>query len=234
MNEKALMIFRQLLKTGMISREDTPELWSDYETSEVREALDVLRKQLDFDIYRASDRAYLIPDEDNVIFSKDNMDFRRDIRSGNDIKITDLYLLNYLSMYLLYEFFHGEGSEPLCRDFVEQDDFINIFTSHCESVSAKKMDADKITDEYSINFCRMAEQWLTKTYGEPESRQIATKTGCLNRVLIKMRNENLFLDDNNMIVPTQKLKDIMPYFLRKERTASIHRFLGGLSDAADQ
>ena len=56
--------------------------------------------------------------------------------------------------------------------------------------------------------------------------------GCLNRVMTKLIREELFVVEDEKIIPTQKLKDLMPYFLRKERVESIQQFIKGGEDNA--
>lgn len=235
MNPKAVRIFKIFIKNeGCFRRQDDPLLWDSFEDEDVLCALDILKAELDFDIHRVGNRAYLIPNQENELFSQTNADFRRDIKASPDQKIIDLYLLNYLCVYLLYEFFHGEGSEPLTRDFILRDDFIELFTNHCKQVCSSELDVESSELEYGINFQKLAQIWLGKKYGDPDSRVFTNMTGCLNRIMIKLKQEGLFFVEDDKITPTQKAKDLMPYFLRRERVVTIHQYLEEHKDAAVQ
>ena len=231
MNSKSLRILKVLLKNGSITRKENPELWSGFDDAAVLTELEALKRELDFDIFRVGMRAYLVPNQENKLFLQNNWDFRRDIKAQSDFRTIDLYILNYLAIYLLVEFFHGEGAEPLTRDFISKQEFVRCFTQHCEQVTSAS--AEKDAEKYSINFIKLADQWQSKLYGEPDDRRFDTQMGCLNRILGKFDKENLFVTEEEKIKPTQKCKDLMPFFLRKDRISAIHSYLnGGIEDAA--
>ena len=87
--------------------------------------------ELGFEIMPAQNRIYMVPTQDNDLFLKNNIDYRSDIKAGNDVRTRDLYLLNYLAIYILYIFFKGEGSEALVTDFITKEELIKEFTDHC-------------------------------------------------------------------------------------------------------
>ena len=223
--ETASLFYTLMKKNGWIERAADTQAWEYWQDSEVQSEMETLGKELGFEIYPAGGRVYLIPTQDNDLFLKNNVDYRKDISADNDVKLRDLYLLNYLAIYLLYLLFHGEGSNAGSRDFITKEAFISEFNQHCESVTKADINADGVQADYSENFLQLANIWLGKIEGEPQSRKMAEKYGCINRLLIKFRTDGLFEEQGDDIHPTDKLRDLMPYFLRKARIADINNWL---------
>ena len=123
MNRKTVEVFHALMKNGWIDRREDHIVWSYADDVEVQEELEEFKAVMGIDLFRAGDRLYMIPTQDNDLFLKNNVDYRRDIKADNTVRTRDLYLMNYLSIYLIYLFFNGEGSDPLCRGFISKEDF---------------------------------------------------------------------------------------------------------------
>ena len=222
------MVFHALMKRGWIDRSEDAAAWEAYLEQEVQEELNDFRAELEFDLYRSGDRLYMIPTQDNDLFLKNNVDYRRDIKAENDVRTRDLYLLNYLAIYLIYLFFHGDGRDPRSREYITKEAFLSLFSEHCKSVTEKAVQTDEIQTDYSENFLQLAENWLSKLEGEPGDRKITTRYGCMNKILGKLKTDELFdVNDLAEIRPTRKLNDLMPYFLRKDRITEIHAWAAG-------
>ena len=236
MNRKTLEVFHALMKKGWIDRREDRTVWSYAEDSEVLEELEDFKTVLGIDLHRAGDRLYMIPTQNNDLFLKNNVDYRRDIKADNSVRTRDLYLLNYLSIYLIYVFFNSEGSDPMSRDFVSREDFVSLFTEHCKTVEKSPLEGDDKAQDYSENFTQLASAWLSKTDGDAKSQKFDTKYGILNRILNKYKNDELFdIGEDGLIRPTRKIKDLMPYFLRKDRVAKIQNWIKEAEQrAADQ
>ena len=232
MRRETVAIFHALMKSGWIDRREEPVLWAASEEAEVQEELEVFRAGMGIDLVRVRDRLYLVPTQENDLFLKNNIDYRRDLR-GDSLRVRDLYLLNYLSIYLIYLFFSGEGNDPLCREFISKEDFLTQFSNHCKGVEQEALEGTE--KEYSENFRQLATVWLSKLDGESSSQKFDHKYGVLNRILVKYKNDGLFSVEDELIRPTRKMKDLMPYFLRKERGAEIQQWIQeGESDAENQ
>lgn len=224
MNRNTVEVFHALLKKGWIDRQEDAKIWSYAEDAEVQEELEVFKQGMGIDLLRSGDRLYLIPTQDNDLFLKNNWDFRRDIRGDNTVRTRDLYLLNYLSVYLIYLFFSGEGNDPLCREFISKQDFVQQFTQHCKMTEQATLDGEE--KDYSENFQQLASVWLSKVDGEPDSQKLDHKYGLLNRILGKYKKDDLFLvGADDLIRPTRKIIDLMPYFLRKDRVEEIQNWI---------
>lgn len=225
MNQNALILFHELMKKGWISRDEQTAVWNLASDPQTMDDLTIMGRELGFDLVRGTNRLYLVPTQDNDLFLKNNMDFRKDI-GDTGAKVRDIYLMNYLAVFTLYEFFRGEGDSPLIREYISRDELIADFTRHAEAASKK----DAGDTDTSDVFRQMAESWLAKKEGKKDSLKQDERQGILSRLIIKFKADELFTDDGDRIRPTQKLKDLMPYVLRKERAEQINRWIAGKGD----
>lgn len=234
MNRKTVEVFHALMKNGWIDRREDHIVWSYADDVEVQEELEEFKAVMGIDLFRAGDRLYMIPTQDNDLFLKNNVDYREDIKT--EARTRDLYLLNYVSIYLIFLFFSGEGSDPLCREFLKKEDFIASFNKHCAVVEKANLAGDENDKDYSDSFVQLAKVWLQKSEGDTTSKKLEHKYGVLNRILIKHKTDELFdVGEDDLIRPTRKMKDLMPYFLRKDRIAEIQSWIREEDDhAADQ
>ena len=142
MNNSALKLFHELMKKGWIDRNDNSLMWNLVEDNEARDELDQMGIELGFEIIQAQDRIYMVPTQDNDLFLKNNVDYRADIKATNEVRSRDLYLMNYLAIYILFIFFKGEGVDALTRDFITKEELIKEFTKHCQDVTRDDIDKD--------------------------------------------------------------------------------------------
>ena len=235
MNKSALKLYHELMKKGWIDRDDNSVLWGFVEDPEARDELDQMGAELGFEIIPAQNRIYMVPTQDNDLFLKNNIDYRSDIKAGNDVRTRDLYLLNYLAIFVLYTFFKGEDSDALVREFITKEDLIKDFTEHCINVTQKGVDGEDKTEDFSDSFFMLAEDWLGKKEGDPASRRVDDRYGVVNKILLKLRADDLFVEgEDGRVAPTKKTKDLMPYVLRKERVQMINSWIEGDKHAADK
>ncbi len=235
MNNNSLKLFHELMKKGWIDRNANSLLWNHVEDIDVRDELDQMGKELGFEILQAQDRIYMVPTHDNDLFLKNNMDYRSDIKASSEVRNRDLYLLNYLAVFILFLFFKGEGKDALVREFITKEELIKEFTKHCQGVTRDGIDDDDKKDDYSENFRMLAEDWLSKKEGDINSKRIDDRYGIVNKILLKFRADELFIEnEGGKITPTKKTKDLMPYVLRKDRVRMINEWIEGENNAADK
>lgn len=234
MNISTIKLFHELIKQGWIDRNNNSSLWELVEDTEARDELDQMGDELGFEIVQAQDRIYMVPTQYNDIFLKNNVDYRADIKATVEVKNVDLYLLNYLAIYMLFLFFNGEGSDVQTRDFILKSELIESFTKHCQKVESSNINKDNLSDDYSENFRLLAVDWLFKTESEPDTRKLSDRYGVVNKLLIKFGKDELFYEDESgRIRPTKKLKDLIPYVLRKERVQMINNWIKEDQDATN-
>ena len=226
MNRETVEVFHGLMKHGWIDRREDPLLWSYVQETDVQEELEDFKSVMGFDLVSAGNRLYMVPTQDNDLFLKDNSDYRIDTKLYSTIRNRDLYLMNYLAIYLIYVFFKKEGISPLARDLISKEAFIDLFTKHCKQAGAEDLSGSENAPDYSENFVQLAQAWMSKLDGEPDSQKFDCRYGVLNRLLLKFKTDGIFdVDDENIIRPTRKLIDLMPYFLRKDRIAEIQNWI---------
>lgn len=222
MNEKTLIVFQRLMKNGSISRESDGSVFGYAQEEDVRDELQQMERCWEFKIYRTAGRIYLIPNQENQIFLQGNREFKKVI--GNDANKEDIYLVNYIALYLLNCLYGGKGENLQTRYFFRVSEFIAEFTQHCEQVKQEIEEFQSAGEKYSIAFTKLADKWLAKT-GE-EKNSFDTKYGCVMKVIRKFLIEDLLVETEcETYKPTQKLNDIMPYFLSQERIADINAVL---------
>ena len=230
MNKKTGKVFHDLMKDGWIDRAENPTAWEYYCDDEagVDEELRILGSEIGFEPVRRGDRLYIVPTQENDLFLKNNVDYKRDIKGTNDFRLPDLYLLNYLAVYLLYLMYKGEGENPRCREYIEIDDFIKLFNNHCKEVvnKSKTLDKEELQKIYSENFIQLADNWLAKAEKKVDDiKAFNSKRGFVEKLILKLKADELIkIENESQIKPTRKLDDLMPYFLRKERVAQIQNF----------
>lgn len=233
MNRNTIEVFHALMKKGWIDRREDAVMWAFAEDPEVLEELEDFKEVMGIDLYRSGDRLYMIPTQDNDLFLKNNVDFRMDI--STQARSRELYMLNYLAIYLIYLFFSGEGRDPRCRDFITKEELIAQFTNHCKMAEAAGIEGENKEKDYSANFIQLASGWLSKIDGAEDSTKLDCKYGLVNKLLIKFRKDEIFDVEDGQIKPTRKMRDLMPYFLRKDRIAEIQNWIReGNTHAEDQ
>jgi len=224
MNRKSLMVFHALMKKGWIDRQADHEVWDYSMDPDIIDELVIFQEELGFELQRIRDRLYMIPTQDNDLFLKNNEDFRKDV-GGNEVRNRDIYLMNFMAVYLLYLFFNSEVSGNQIRTLISIEDYISELNSY---FSRYEKSDDSIEDmrDYSESFKLLCNDWLTKIEGDLENRKITTKYGIVNKLMVKLKADDIFsIDDNGIIKPTQKCKDLMPYFLKKNRIIKINNIL---------
>ncbi len=229
MKPESLRLFAKLMEKGYITREQDPLYYEDYCDTEIATELAVMEQELDFTLYRTNGRLYLLPNPSNELFSQNNADFRRSV--GNE-KLEELYLLNYMAIFLLHQLYGGKGNTLQTRYYIKESDFLDEFTHHCEQVHSEGESLKNASAQYSIDFLRLADNWLAKR-GD-ESNSVDTKHGCFMKIIRKFRDEELLFDSDGVWKPTVKLNDLMPYYLSQNRISEIHSVLeGGIANASN-
>lgn len=228
MKQETLKLFAKLMEKGYITREQEPLFYEDSCDAEILAELDIMKQEWDFTLHRTNGRLYLLPNSTNELFAQDNRDFRRSV--GNNERLEELYLLNYMAMFLLHELYGGKGSTLQTRYYIRESDFLNDFTRHCEQVRSEGEALKNASAQYSLDFLRLSDNWLAKR-GD-ESVSIDTKHGCFMKIVQKFKKEELLYESDSVWKPTVKLNDLMPYFLAQNRISEIHDILRGVETDA--
>lgn len=232
MNHKSLTLFRQLVKTGGISRENDPEAYADWQDGDAAAELQEMGEALGFQLFEIGTRVYLIPDPDSELLAQNNADIRESI--GTDARSVDVFLNNYIIMVILFLLYRSENSNPKSRDFIAMNDLVEELDKRMQKAVDNPPETERKENRYGINFIKIAQQWLAKQYGDKLSVRRSDKTGCIRKACIKLRNENLITlpDNESQIRPTSRLDDLMEYYLRQDRVKQINAVFEGVEDDA--
>ncbi|MGM0607187.1 MAG: DUF6063 family protein [Candidatus Muiribacteriota bacterium] len=218
----AIKIFKNLLKNGQINKDKDIEHFIDFKTPEIREVLYTFEEELDFKIVEAGETVYLIPQTSNELLGFTNKDFREWISSS--ARLSDAFLLSYISMLIFSLFYGGKNRDPKQREFLRVTQLIEKLDENFSVVLKNQEKTKDIEEKYSLNFSKIAQLWDSKQ--EYEEGKLKTKTGTILSVCRLLQRENLIklIDDNKEIRPTQKLDDLMiNYYLNEERIQEINQ-----------
>lgn len=152
MRPESLKLFAKLMENGYITREQSPAYYEYYNDPEIASELAIMEQELDFTLYKTNGRLYLLPDPNNELFSQDNNDFRRSV--GNE-KLEELYLLNYMAIFLLHELYGGKGNTLQTRYYIKESDFLSEFTKHCEQVRSEGESLKMLQHSTAQIFCTL-------------------------------------------------------------------------------
>lgn len=220
MNVRTAKLFRALMDNGYIEKENDEELFSYYYDDEVSDDLAMLQREFEFRLFKTPRRIYLIPDQSNELFLQNNADYRRSV--GSDAKIYDIYLYNYLAVFILHSMYGGKGNNLETREMFVVSDMIREFSEHCRRIREEEQEYEHASEKYSIEFCRLAAAWLSKR-NDIDNNSTDTMNGTIMKVIRKFRDEELIYESEpNVYKPTQKLSDLMPYFLSQQRVAEVN------------
>lgn len=220
MNVRTAKLFRALMNNGYIEKESDEELFSYYYDDEVSNDFAMLQQEFEFKLFKTPRRIYMIPDQSNELFLQDNSDYKRSV--GSDAKLPDLYLYNYLAVFILHSMYGGKGNNLETRELFKVSDIIKEFSEHCRKIRDEAKDYEIAAEKYSIEFCGLADRWLSKR-NDIDNNSADNMNGAIMKVIRKLRDEELIYESEpNVYKPTQKLSDLMPYFLSQQRVAEVN------------
>ncbi|MCI7349742.1 MAG: DUF6063 family protein [Ruminococcus sp.] len=220
MNIRTAKLFRALMNNGYIEKENDEELFSYYYDDEVSDDFAMLQQEFEFKLFKTPRRIYLIPDQSNELFLQNNADYKRSV--GSDAKISDIYLYNYLAVFILHSMYGGKGNNLETREMFVVSDMIQEFSEHCRKIREEEQEYEHASEKYSIEFCKLAAGWLSKR-NDIDNNSADNMNGAIMKVIRKLREEELIYESEpNVYKPTQKLSDLMPYFLSQQRVAEVN------------
>ena len=223
MIKSALQIYAKLLKDGQLDSSNDGELFLEYRKEEVRADLYELEEELGFGILDVGQIIYLIPNLENDILSYSMKELRETI--STNARLVDAYLETYLMMYLFYLFYGGKNNNPIQRDFIQVNVFIEELDQKFDNYLSQIDKIDELEDLYGINFRKIAEYWSSKQAFD--EGKIKTKEGTVIKMCRQLEKEKLIrmVENNKEIRPTNRLKDIfINYYLNEDRVQELQLF----------
>lgn len=230
--EKALKIYKRLLEKGQIKDTEDKGFYYDLKNVAIREELEMIARELDFELVFVPHAVYLVPKLENNLMGFSIKDIRESIKK--DARLVDAYLECYIIMTILYMFYGGKNKNPKQRDFIQIKDIVEKLDETLSNIDGEE--AESIEERFSINFIQMSGHWRAKVL--KDENKLKTRYGTVLSACNLLKNEKLiiFTDNNTEIRPTSKLDDLMQYYyLNQDRIYEINDiFLGGEEDAKNQ
>lgn len=234
--QTALKVFRTLLENGQLDRDANEELFIEYMNPEVQECLNQFEEEMECRIVRYGNIIYLIPSCENKLLGYRTKDQREWI--GANARLSDVFLMDYIVMFILYLFYAGKNKNPKQREFLRLSTLVEELDRRFAGIlSTDREDMAMLEEQYSINFLRIAELWVSKKVFE--EKKLNTKMGTILRVCRLLELESLvrIVDDDKEIRTTRKLDDLMiNYYLNDNRVQEVRAIFDerGEQLAADQ
>jgi len=226
MIKSALGIYNRLLEAGEVSMKHDSELFMEYKKDEVRALLSQFEGELGFKILDAGNTVYMIPNLDNDVLAYVMREFRESIASN--ARMVDAYLQIYICMVIFYLFYGGKNTNPIQREFIQMKDLVAAIDQRMEKCLGDMETTEELEAQYSMNFSKIAELWMSKQIGE--MRKTSTKLGMLSKTCTLLEKEKLLriLQEGQEIRRTQKLDDLfLYYYLDENRVQEIHGLFRG-------
>ena len=211
--KNAQKIFYYLLEHHELREENAPALYKAYiEQNEVQELVKSQANIADCSIAAYSGVIYLIPNEDNYFLGATDKDY---------------YLVQFVILVLLLEFYDGQGSSSKTRDFILLGELQNSITDRLNEGVARYSE-----DEQSQNgmaFTAMREVYESLKSDEKSSRKKTTKEGFMSGILRFLQEQGLidYIEQDEMIKTTRKLDNFMDWeLLNKNKFYRIQKIIG--------
>lgn len=222
----ALKIFRKLLDQGQIDRDSDGDLFLEYRNVEVRSILAQMEEEMEFTIVEASSTLYLVPESSNILLGFVSKDLREWVAS--DARLLDSYLLCYIIMFMLYQFYGGRNRNPKQRDYLRVSKLSQELDQRLGLALLDLEGSSGLEERYGLNFIKIAELWESKQDYEEKARK--TKTGTIINACRLLERHNLIrlVDNDREIRCTRKLDDLMlNYYLSDSRVDEIQALFEG-------
>lgn len=223
-------IYNVLLKTSELKESDNKQLFLSYINNEnVRSILNVITEESKCQIKNSGSVLYLIPDIDNDIF-KFNINSQKYKHMLGE-SIYDKYLCNIIIAVIFNEFSHDLITT---NNYIEIVEIINLVSNSLDKVSMNE-NLNEIEENYEFNIKKPKEIWDSKPkwdeYDKVGKQTTSTKyqIGCIRKVINFLKNEDLFIipEDEDIIIPTTRFKDLMCFYRDCDRKNEIENLLKG-------
>ena len=246
--EKAFNIYVTLARMGYSGKDDLNLYLAN---DEIRELVDDFAEQVECVTLVAGEQLYMIPRTKLSPFHVDNHYLKKTYlhsRATND----DLYLLYFATLVLIGEFYDGNQSREMTRDFVPMSEWVEQINERIDSLSGYSEEQLKsYEEEYRYHWRGIIEKWQ----GMDDIRETAKKQAgnTISRLSFLDTVRRFLIDQeiardigNGEITLTEKAKIIVQRFfmdadMNQELLAFIYSYEAdqgndeeGTHDAIDQ
>lgn len=225
--EMAQKIFYYLLEHHQLEEENAPELHKAYaEQDDVQNLVKSQGRFASCHIESFGGVIYLLPDEDNYFLGYSKAQLKKELCRSNATD-KDFYLVQFVILVLLLEFYDGQGSSSKTRDFIRIGELQNSVTEKLKEGVAKYSEAEQV--ERGMAFSAMQESYEALRSDERSRRQKTTKEGFIYSILHFLENQGLidYIEQDDMVKTTRKLDHFMDWnLLNKNHFDRVQRVLG--------
>lgn len=246
--EKAFGIYVTLARTGYTGKDDLNLYLSN---DEIRELVDGFSEKVECVTLVAGEQLYLIPRTKLSPFHVDNSYLKRTYlhsRATND----DLYLLYFATLVLIGEFYDGNQSREMTRDFVPMSEWVERINERIESLAGHDEEQLKALEEdYRYHWRGIIAKWQgmddVRETAKKQSGNTVSRLSFLDTVRRFLVDQEIARDiGNGEITLTEKAKIIVQRFfmdadMNQELLAFIYSYeqnddakKEGTTDAGDQ
>lgn len=205
-------IFYYLLQHHQLAEDEEKRLYRAYTNSEKITAL--VQSQGEYAqclVKRYGNVLYLIPQLDNNFLGFSRSQLKKRL-CRSDSSEGDYYLLQFVILILLKEFYDGRGSSSKTREYLKIGQLQNSISYYLQQGAAAE--ENKLQEGLSYEAMREAYEALKST-DDGKTRRRTTKEGFLYHVLAFLQEQGLvdYLDQDEMITTTKRLDHLMDYYL---------------------
>ena len=195
-------IFYYLLQKRELREEEEILLYKAYTENE--SIMNLVKSQgelADSNIERYGNVIYLIPKEDNDFlgFSKALLKYTLCKSTATD---KDYYLVQFVILTLLVEFYDGQGSTSKTRDFMKVGDLLNCISDRLKEGASYQEDEE---EDGGLAFINMLEAYEALKSDDRGSRAKTTKEGFIHSILSFLQKQGLidYIEADEMIKTTK-------------------------------
>ena len=227
-------IFYYLLEHHGLREENAPELHKAYiEQDEVQTLVKSQADAADSYVETYGGIIYLIPGQENNYLGYSKGQLKKELCRSNATD-KDYYLVQFVILVLLLEFYDGQGSSSKTRDFILLGDLQNSITDKLKEGAARYSEDEQAQN--GMAFTAMREAYESLRSDEKRNRQKTTKEGFMFSILHFLQEQGLidYIEQDEMIKTTRKLDHFMDWnLLNKNNFERVQRILGAEENEQD-
>lgn len=227
-------IFYYLLEHHELREEKAPELHKAYiEQNEVQTLVKSQADAADSHVETYGGVIYLIPGQENNFLGYSKGQLKKELCRSNATN-KDYYLIQFIILLLLLEFYDGQGSSSKTRDFILLGDLQNSVTDKLKEGAARYSEDEQAQN--GMAFTAMQQAYESLRSDEKRNRQKTTKEGFLFSILHFLQEQGLidYIEQDEMIKTTRKLDHFMDWnLLNKNNFDRVQRILGAEENEQD-
>lgn len=220
-------IFYYLLEHHELREENAPELHKAYiEQDEVQTLVKSQAEIAGSCVETYAGVVYLVPQADNFFLGYSKGQLKKELCRSNATD-KDYYLVQFVVLVLLLEFYDGQGSSSKTRDFIRLGELQNSITEKLKDGTARYSEDEQAHE--GMAFTAMQEAYEALKSDERGRRQKTTKEGFMYSILRFLQEQGLidYIEQDEMIKTTRKLDNFMDWnLLNKNNFYRVQKILG--------